>query len=108
MRRRTSFVWTIAGSACLAVLLVLACQPGYASAAPAGMSAPPPPATTIESGPVAQLLPSQSNSHGLALRALSFSFALAAFCAPHDARQSAAPDTPHYGPLHRRPPPRFS
>jgi hypothetical protein len=103
-----SFGWAIAGIAGLALLLVLACQPGYAMAAPAGMSAPLAPATAIESGPAAQLLPSQSHTHGLALRALSFSFAMVAFCAPHDARQDAEPDAPHYGPLHRRPPPSFS
>lgn len=108
MRWRTGFVWALAGGVGLAFLLVLACHPGFTVGAPAGMSAPSPPAASIESAPAAQFLQSQFDWHGIALRALSFAPALAAVCMGDDARQDAGTAPPHYGPLHRRPPPSFS
>lgn len=108
MRGRIGFAWAIAASVGLALLLVLACHPGFVADTPTGMSAPSAPAAAIELASGAQLPQSQSDWNGFALRALSLSFALAAFCATHDARQDAKTDPPHYGPLHRRPPPRFS
>jgi hypothetical protein len=108
MRGRVGFAWAIAGSASLAFLLVLTCHPGFPVLVPAGMSAPPAPIAAIESAPVAQFLQSHPDGHGLALRALSLSFALVAFCATRDAQQGRESHPPHYGPLHRRPPPSFS
>lgn len=108
MRWRIGFAWALVGGVGLAFLLVLACHPGFTVDAPAGMSAPWAPAASIESAPAAQLLQLQFDWHGLALRALSFSLALVAVCARDDARQDAGTAPPHYGPLHRRPPPSFS
>jgi hypothetical protein len=108
MRRRIGFAWAVAGIAAFAFLLVLACQPVFAGPAPEGMSAPKAPSTAIESTAADQLLQSRSDWHGLALRSLSVSFALVAVGAACDTRQDAKTDPPHYGPLHRRPPPSFS
>jgi hypothetical protein len=108
MRWRIGFAWALAAGVGLAFLLVLACQPGFAVGAPVGMSEPWAPAASIESAPAAQLLQSQFDGQGLAVRALGFSLAFVAVCARHDARQDADPAPPHYGPLHRRPPPSFS
>lgn len=108
MRWRIGFAWALAGTVGLALLLALACHPGFTVGAPAGMSVPWTPAASIESAPVAQFLQWKFDWHGLALRALSFSLALVALAARHDAGQGAAPAAPHYGPLHRRPPPSFS
>ena len=105
MRWRIGFAWALADGVGLAFLLVLTCHPGFTVGAPVGMSAPWAPAASIESAPAAQLLQVQFDSHGLALRALSFSLALVAVCAKHDARPDADTAPPHYGPLHPRPPP---
>jgi hypothetical protein len=108
MHRRIGFAWAVAGSASLAFLLVLACHPVFAVAAPAGMSAPAAPARTIDSAPAAQLLQSFTGWHGLTARAFGFALALVALRTAYDARQDAKAVPPHYGPLHRRPPPSFS
>jgi hypothetical protein len=108
MRGRTGIAWAIAASASILFLLILACHPAFATDAPAGMSAPPAPTRAFESAPAAQLLQSPFDTHGLALRAQSFSPALIAIDATHDPRHNAQPHPPLYGPLHRRPPPSFS
>lgn len=109
MNWRTGNLWALAGCIALAFLLVFACHPGFAVGTPSGMSAPSVPAAVIESTPAAQLLQSQFDWCGHALRPASLSLALLTVGAGDGARQD--PDTsdpPHYGPLHRRPPPSFS
>ena len=107
MRGRTGFGWALAGGASLAFLLVLVSHPGFTVGAPTGMSAPSAPPASIESAPAAQLQQSRFDSNGHAVQALNFSLALVAVCARGDARQDARTAPPHYGPLHRRPPPSF-
>jgi hypothetical protein len=98
----------MSASSVLAFLLVLACHPGPKLAAAAGMSAPPAPATAIESIPAAQFLPSHFDWHGLADRQVRVSFVLVALGAIHETGKDTRPYPPQYGPLHRRPPPSFS
>ena len=108
MRFRNGFAWAMAGIASFAFLLFLACHPGSAAAPSAGMSAPKAPSAAIDSTPAAQLLQSRADWHGLAIRSLPISFTLAPLAATRDTRHDPKPDRPHYGPLHRRPPPSLS
>ena len=109
MRWRIGLAWAliIAGVG-LAFLLVSACHPGFTTTTPAGMSAPMDPAPSIESALATQLLRLQSDGHGQALRVIDLSFALETVCATNRAGQDSGPAQPHYGPLHRRPPPSLS
>lgn len=108
MRWWARLSWALAGCAGLALLLALACHPGLAMGAAAGMSAPPAPDASIESARGAQLVRVQVGSHGLVLRTLSLSLAVADPGASGESRQTSGPSVPHYGPLHRRPPPSLS
>jgi hypothetical protein len=109
MRWRTSFAWALAGSVVLAFLLVLAAHPAMYAGGSAGMSAPAPfPARCFESASAVQLLQPQFDGDGRALRALTCSLTIVAVRAPDDTRQDAGTTPPHYGPLHRRPPPSLS
>jgi hypothetical protein len=108
MRWRIGHVWALAGCVAFAFLLVFASHPGFAASAPTGMSAPAAPAAALESAPVAKLLQSQFDWNGHALRSTTFSLALVAIHAKNVAQQNPQTAPPHYGPLHRRPPPSFS
>src|SRR5512140_497924 len=108
MGRRTGHLWALAGSVALAFLLVYACHPGLVASAPAGMSAPSAPALSTESASVAKLLQSQFDWHGYALRPAGLSLAFVAVRARDRVRHGRNAVPPHYGPLHRRPPPSFS
>jgi hypothetical protein len=107
MRRRTGFAWALAGTAGLALLLLLACHPGFALGTSTGMSAPAPPAHSVESIQAAHFLTPQFEPHRIAVSS-GFNPELAAV----HSRPSASPDSavaqPAYGPLYRRPPPSFS
>ena len=108
MARKFGFVWAIGGSAVLALLLVLACHPVYVLAAPAGMSAPPVHPAAMESARAAQLLPSRSDWHGTTLEGVRCGLVFRRCGTAQTAGPHAAIQAPHYGPLHRRPPPSFS
>jgi hypothetical protein len=107
MRWRTGFVWALAGVVTLAILLVLAGHPALTAGAQAGMSAPQVPAVSVESASAARLPQSQFDWHAFNARPLSFSFVAVAIFAADRARHRGTA-SPHYGPLHRRPPPSFS
>ena len=107
MRWRGSFVCALAGSLGLALLLVLACHGGLTASAASGMSAPVVPAPSTASAPVAHFLQSQFDWHGCELRALGFSVVLARLGAIEKSNRRVNAAAPHYGPLHRRPPPSF-
>src|SRR5690242_17503183 len=108
MRWRNSYVWGFLACAVLALLLVLAGNPGFAASPPAGMSAPKPPTTSIESAPADKLLQPQSDWHGDALRPAAFSLAPSSHWRPDERPRYTITAAPHYGPLYRRPPPSFS
>jgi hypothetical protein len=108
MRWRIGHVWALAGCVSFALLLVLASHPGFAVSVPTGMSAPSAPAAALESAPVAKLLQSQLDWYGTALPSTYLSPTLVAVRARDAARQDLNTVPPHYGPLHRRPPPSFS
>lgn len=108
MRRRATQLCVVTGSLALALLVVLcAAHAGFAAPPPAGMSAPTPLGASFESaagyrilGPhfdwQARLLP-DARASGLRL----------ADGPGADAVRSTPVFRPHYGPLHRRPPPRL-
>jgi hypothetical protein len=108
MRWRNSCAWALAGSFAIAVVLVLACQPGFAPAAGAGMSAPVAPRVSVESAPAAKLLPSHFDWYTPPSRFGSHGLAASAIGAANRAKPSVGSATESYGPLHRRPPPSFS
>jgi hypothetical protein len=109
MRWRTSFAWALAASVVLAFLLVLAGHPAIDVGGGAGMSAPAPfPARFFESASAVQLLQPHFDGHTDALRVITPALILVAVRAGDDAGQDAGLTPPHYGPLHRRPPPSFS
>ena len=107
MSRRTKIL-ALAGSAALALLLLLVCQPGSAPFAAAGMSAPPVRTASIESAGAVRLLPSRFDWHAAPSRTPSLTpVSVVAIAAAAFSRHNG-PDSPSYGPLHRRPPPRLS
>ena len=108
VRWRNGFAWALAGSAGLALLLVLACHPGIALGTPTGMSAPAPPAQSIESTPAAHFLAPQFDTHPLEIRASHRAPALISIGVERDAQTACGPVPSNYAPLHRRPPPSFS
>lgn len=109
MRWRTGLAWTLAGSVGLLFLLILTGHPIINFGAPAGMSAPSSfPAASLESACATLSLQPQFDGRGDALGALSCFPALVAIPASNDARQDTGTALPHYGPLHKRPPPSFS
>jgi len=89
-------------------MLVFACPPGFAASLPAGMSAPKAPASSIESAPADKLIQSPFDWHGLALTPAGISLARGDIQTQHDPAPTPNAAGPHYGPLYRRPPPRFS
>src|SRR5690349_6220232 len=108
MRWRSSIFCGLAGCFALAVLLAFAGHPAFTTVAPTGMSAPPAPATSIEAAPAAGLLQPQFDWHGYAAASSGLSAAPAAIRAIVDGHRPTGTALPHYGPLHRRPPPSFS
>jgi hypothetical protein len=108
MRLRTGFVWTLAAGISFAFLLIVAGQPGFAAKAPAGMSAPAPPARSVESMPAAQFLAPQFDSHAGLLQAAPVLLPLAAHGVADRPRQNSGAAQTNYCPLYRRPPPSFS
>lgn len=108
MRRRNVCVWAIAGCLALAVVLAVACQPGLAAVAGAGMSAPGAPRASIETAPGARILPSHFGWCRPALRPAAFSLAISGVRAGHSACRPVPSASGFYGPIYRRPPPNFS
>lgn len=78
MRHRIGFACALAGGIGLALLLVLACHPGFTPSAAAGMSAPLDPATSIASAQTPQLLRLRLDWNGLALQTLGLKLAFEA------------------------------
>src|SRR5437764_437693 len=107
MRGRASFAWALAGGFLLAALLVFATHPVLISGPAAGMSAPAPRSSSIDSGTDGRLL--QTVVHGgPVLLSSGCAFALRALGACRDEGRCVPCTAPHYGPLHRRPPPSLS
>ena len=109
MRWRTRLGWTLAGSMGLLCLLVLTGHPIINFGAPSGMSAPSSfPAASLESACATLSLQPRFDGHRDALCTLGCFPALVAIRTGNDARPDTGAAPPHYGPLHRRPPPSFS
>src|SRR5213595_2010574 len=108
MRWRNSHLWALAACVAFACVLSFGCHPDVPVGAAAGMSAPSTPRASLESAPVAKLLQSHFDWCGHALESASLSLAITAIRAGDGERQNAGATQPHYGPLHRRPPPSFS
>ena len=108
MPLRKVHLWTLAAGVALALLLVGASQPGFAAGAGAGMSAPAPPARSIESAPAAKVLDAPFDGHAFTLWRAGLSLSLVAVGTRDSARPDRGSRPAHYGPLHRRPPPNFS
>jgi len=108
MRWRTGHLWALAACVAFVCVVLFGCDPDVRVGAAAGMSAPSTPRASVESAPVAKLLQSHFDWCGYALGSASLSLALSAIRAGDGARRDAGTTPPHYGPLHRRPPPSFS
>ena|ERR1700694_2439253 len=107
MRWRNSYFWAL--GVCVAlVVLVLTGHPSVTLNASGAVSAPFAPSASVESAPVGQVLLSHFDWSGHALRSIDLSLALRAIRVGEGASQVAGASRPHYGPLHRRPPPSFS
>src|SRR5579864_2005022 len=108
MSRRGNHLWAL--GACIALMAVLASgyHPGFAVGVSGGLSAPVAPRASLECAPIAKLLQSHFDWCGGAPRFTGLSIALAALHVYQGARQGAGVAPPHYGPLHRRPPPSCS
>src|SRR2546430_2334108 len=102
MSWRNGYFWAL--GAFVALVLCFSCHPGLAGDAFAGLSAPSAPTASFESAPVATLLQSHFEWGGPALRSASITLSLAAIHV-HAGTRLGAEIAPHYGPLHRRPPP---
>jgi hypothetical protein len=108
MDRRTTRLCAIAGAFALAILLSLACHPGFTADPPAGMSAPAPVKASFESAPVAGVSGNAFDWHPQWLRPSGLAIKATAIRRPAETRRHSLPDVAYYGPLHRRPPPAVS
>ena len=108
MRRERVILCAFAGCFAFAVMLAFAAPPAFAGGAAAGMSAPAAPATSIEAAPAAKFLQPRFDWQGQVLRPAGLPFVAVAIRALDETRRYTSTAPPHYGPLHRRPPPSFS
>src|ERR1700722_4273529 len=106
MRCRIGHLWAIAGSVALLIGLTFASHPAAAAGSTAGMAAPVAPTTSIDSAPVAKLLQSHFDWCWATFRPRVLHL-IPVSCAREFARPNAASGSRYYGPLYRRPPPRF-
>ncbi|MEO8659075.1 MAG: hypothetical protein ABI693_11425 [Bryobacteraceae bacterium] len=108
MRSRVSHLWMLAGGFAFVVLLALACQPGQVAISSNGFSAPLSAPAALESGHSAPLAQSPFHWHcATYYRSELLPAVIQVRLANQDWHTVARPAA-HYGPLHRRPPPRFS
>ena len=107
MRWRTSYRWALGAFVALAVL-VFDGRPNVTVGVASIVSAPFVPTASVVSGPVGQVLLSHFDWCSRALPSSDLSFLLRDMSAGEGAHQVAGAVQPHYGPLHRRPPPSFS
>jgi hypothetical protein len=105
---RTSHLWALGACFAFVVVLFFGGHPDLASGAAASLSTPSAPRASVEAAPVAKLLPSYFDWCGHALRSARLSLPLSAIRTGDGTSQSAGAAAPHYGPLHRRPPPSIS
>lgn len=108
VRLRNSLVWTLAGTAALALFLMLVCHPGLKLDAGTGMSAPPASRASIEFAPAVRVAPSQGDPQFVAVGAQGFSVASVAMRPVDEVRQCNGARAVEYAPLYRRPPPSLS
>jgi hypothetical protein len=108
MRRRSAHLWALAGLLAYGALLTPAGHAGFKADGATGMSAPPPPATSIESVQAAKpLLPHFDWDAGVP-GPVGPTIALSRFRVEGGTAAAPAAARPLYGPLFRRPPPSFS
>jgi hypothetical protein len=107
MRCRTRYLWTL-GAFVAFVALVFDGRPNVVLDGASAMYVPPAPQALVKSAPVAQLLQSHFERCDYALRSTNLELALQAIRSSESARHVAGSVQALYGPLHRRPPPRFS
>ena len=108
VRLRHSFVWALAGTAALALFLMLVCHPGATPYAGTGMSAPPASRVAIDFAPALQVPPSQGDPQFVALGAQSIAVPSVAVRLADEARPCDGAGDVEYAPLYRRPPPSHS
>jgi hypothetical protein len=107
MRWRTSYFWALGAFVALAVLAFDG-RPNVRVDGSGAVSAPSAPIAFVGSAPAGQVLLSHLGWCGHALRSYGLLLTLRANSAGEGVRQFAGAAQPHYGPLHRRPPPSFS
>ena len=108
VRLRNSFVWALAGTAALALFLMLVCHPVLKLDAGTGMSAPPASRASIEFAPAMRVAPSQGDPQFVGVGAQRIAVARVALHVVHEARHCAGNRVVEYAPLYRRPPPSLS
>src|SRR5512142_1587835 len=107
-RSRASVVWALAAGFVLAALLIFATHPLVLTRPEAGMSAPIPRSASIESAPAIRVLPTHIDVYGSVPRPAAPVPPLTGVGLGPIFHWVAAAAEPHYGPLHRRPPPSLS
>ena len=108
VRFRNSFIWALAGTATLALFLMLVCHPAVKQYPGTGMSAPPASQVSIDFAPAVSVAPSHGDPQFVALNAQTTAVFNVAVRLADEARPCNVAPAVEYTPLYRRPPPSLS
>ena len=108
MRWRTKYLWTLGVLIAFVTVSVFGARPSVMGRNAGGVSAPPALSASAESTPVIKLPQLHFDWCGQAPQSANITFSLRGSRVRVRSRELAGAAQPHYGPLHRRPPPSVS